>query len=50
VTDHDSKFVEYEAPEIKVMGGVHAATQAKYFGSADGLVWIDGSPITNVST
>jgi hypothetical protein len=50
VTDHDSNFVQYEAPSITVMGGVHAATQAKYFGNADGFVWIDGTPITNVST
>jgi len=49
VTDHDSQFVKYEAPSLTVMGGVHTATQAKNFGSADGFVWIDGQSIMNVS-
>jgi len=39
----------YEAPSIKVLGGVHATTQGKYWGSSDGFVWIDGTPIMNVS-
>jgi hypothetical protein len=49
VTDHDTQFVEYEAPALTEIGTVHAATQKKYWGEADGFTWIDGTPIMNVS-
>jgi hypothetical protein len=45
--DHASEQRAYEAPKLTPLGSVHALTQAKEWGPADGALWI--VPIANVS-
>jgi hypothetical protein len=47
VTDHTPKPHAYEPPMVTPLGSVHALTQTKQWGPADGLLWI--VPIANVS-